>query len=179
MVVLINQLQRYLISMSIDVSGRGKMKLSHVFRVKWAPYRAETIQRGRLLFWDSHCDPGLILSAGPRGPSSAIPAKCPCWRASRVYLMLLAPWLLEPRVRTQPILWARVANISPSPDSEIKACTPQFLNAAVAASRSRCHIPRIPGEKESGVLSLMRKLFIQRLAKKSASLTLKGCLVML
>ena len=53
------------------------MNLSHVFRVKWRPYLAETIQSGRLLLCESHWDPGLIFFAGPRGPSRAIPAKKP------------------------------------------------------------------------------------------------------
>ncbi len=85
------------------------------------------------------------MPAGPLGPSKAMAQEFPCRksfkarRISRVFSELDPRMTLYPRSRA---IWARM---SPSVLGEIKATSPDFRKAAVAAKRSACHRASTPG----------------------------------
>ena len=157
--------------MSIDDIGKGTTKLSQVLRQKCAPYRGHICQSGRPETLESQGEPGLTCSAGPRGPSSAIPTNPPSLRVCTKCLTLSEPCVSDPRVTRNPRRSIERARISPSFDSETRACTPLSLNAAKLASKSRCQHPRTPGPKPSGTFKRIRRLRIHNPPSKAANFT--------
>ncbi len=108
--------------------------------IAW-PYFTFTSTNGVLALSESHFAPGFAISAGPFGPSRAIPAEFPFFRAFSKCFTSLCPLLLEPLKTLYPRLSANFANLLPSPLWLIKTAIFLCLNAAKQAGKSWCHKP--------------------------------------
>jgi len=82
--------------MKILPKGMGIKVLSQEFSLKARLYFTLIFTNGVLAMPDSHSAPGFAMSAGPLGPSSAIPAEFPFFKALNKCLISLCPLLLEP-----------------------------------------------------------------------------------
>jgi hypothetical protein len=82
--------------MKILPKGMGIKVLSQDFSLKARLYFTLIFTNGVLAMPDSHSAPGFAMSAGPLGPSSAIPAEFPFFKALNKCLISLWPLLLEP-----------------------------------------------------------------------------------